>query len=214
MTAMARSLSEQAPTASSEPPTAGYAFSTDWVSFHVDLWRRTFGHLAGWPGMAILEVGCFEGRATVWMLKTLLTDPSARITCVDTFAGSFEHPLMGLDLNGIEARFDHNIRTSGDAEKVSKLKGRSGDVLRRLDLNSFDLAYIDGSHLARDVLEDAVLAFGLLKSAGFMIFDDYNWDRLRDDPRHPRFGIDAFLKVYAAELAVRHVGYQVIVQKT
>jgi hypothetical protein len=100
MTAMARSLSEQAPTASSERPTAGYVFSTDWVSFHVDLWRRTFGHLAGRPGMAILEVGCFEGRATVWMLKTLLTDPSARITCVDTFAGSFEHPLMGLDLGG------------------------------------------------------------------------------------------------------------------
>ena len=35
--------------------------------------------------------------------------------------------------------------------------------------------YVDGSHHARDVLQDAVLAWGLLRPGGYMIFDDYGW---------------------------------------
>ena len=34
---------------------------------------------------------------------------------------------------------------------------------------------MDGSHHARDVLQDAVLAWGLLRPGGYMIFDDYEW---------------------------------------
>jgi hypothetical protein len=33
----------------------------------------------------------------------------------------------------------------------------------------------DGSHRARDVLEDAVLSWPLLKVGGIMLFDDYLW---------------------------------------
>ena len=36
----------------------------------------------------------------------------------------------------------------------------------------YDIIYIDGSHEARDVLEDAVLAYRLLKIGGLLIFDD------------------------------------------
>ena len=36
-----------------------------------------------------------------------------------------------------------------------------------------DLIYIDGSHLAKDVLSDAILSWKLLKPSGVMIFDDY-----------------------------------------
>jgi hypothetical protein len=39
----------------------------------------------------------------------------------------------------------------------------------------FDLIDVDGSHLAADVLQDAVLSFHLLRSAGLPIFDDCLW---------------------------------------
>jgi len=38
---------------------------------------------------------------------------------------------------------------------------------------NYDIVYIDGSHVANDVLQDAVLVWQLVKVGGFMIFDDY-----------------------------------------
>ncbi len=43
----------------------------------------------------------------------------------------------------------------------------------------FDVVYVDASHMAGDVLSDAVLAWKLLAPGGIMIFDDYAWSSLR-----------------------------------
>jgi hypothetical protein len=58
------------------------------------------------------------------------------------------------------------------------------------------LKLIDGCHWTANVLEDAVLAFPLLKPAGIMAFDDYLWD----DPEcnqegRPKEAVDAFLAI-------------------
>jgi hypothetical protein len=42
---------------------------------------------------SILEIGCYEGRATCWMLENLLANDGS-ISCVDTFQGSEEHQNM------------------------------------------------------------------------------------------------------------------------
>lgn len=189
------------------------SLTTDWFSIHTKSWRGHLARFVGQPRLAFVEVGCFEGRATTWLLENVLTHPTCRIDCIDTFEGSFERKPMGVDLAGIEARFDNNVRVSGHEYKVTKLNGRSSVCLRTLELERYDFAYIDGSRLARDILEDAVLASGLLKPGALMIFDDYNWDRLKGDPQHPKVGIDAFLRVYEDVLRVIEVGYQVVVQK-
>ena len=45
------------------------------------------------------------------------------------------------------------------------------------DLNKcFDFIYIDGSHIAKDVLTDACMAWPLLMPKGLMVFDDYMWE--------------------------------------
>ena len=139
-----------------------YRDTTDWFSAHTTAWTRHLAFLAGRPGLHFLEVGCFEGRASVWLLENILTHESSRLDCVDSFAGSFEHGEMGVDVGGAEARFDHNVRLAG-ANKVTKLKGSSQEILRRLPPNFYHLAYIDGSHLACDVLEDAILSLRLLR---------------------------------------------------
>jgi predicted O-methyltransferase YrrM len=190
-----------------------YDFTQDWFSGNIETWQEYLGPLAGQPGLRFLEIGCFEGRTTVWLLKHILTDERARITCIDTFAGSVEYWQRGLSGSPIEQRFDHNVRVSPAPRKVEKIKERSCVALRTLPFESFDVVYVDGSHLAPDVLEDAVLAFPLLKPGGLMIFDDYEWSKLPGETRNPKLGIDAFLRVYAEQHELLLKAYQVILRK-
>jgi hypothetical protein len=105
----------------------------------------------------------------------------------------------------------------------------SQEVLRKLPLNSFDIIYIDGSHIASDVLEDVVLSWRLLKTGGIIIFDDYHLVYLNSfacayqagvmsgayfNPSfNPKVGIDAFLSAFEPKIKILHKEYQVIVEK-
>lgn len=192
--------------------TAELTFTQDWFSSNVDNWRKYLSHLAGQPDLCFLEIGCFEGRATVWLLQNILTHETSRIWCIDTFTGNLEHRDRGLSLDGIEGRFDHNIRSIGCDRRVTKVRGRSAEALRPLPLRSYDFVYIDGSHLAADVLEDAVLSFRLLKPGGIMIFDDYEWRKYADPLWAPKPAIDAFLGIYAGQYDLVLKNYQVILE--
>ena len=58
----------------------------------------------------------------------------------------------------------------------------------------YDYIYIDGSHMPKWVLIDAVLSWDLLKKGGLMIFDDYK--HIEEKPPQSRpTGID-FLDNY------------------
>ncbi len=75
------------------------------------------------------------------------------------------------------------------------------------------MIYIDGSHVAKDVMADALLSWHLLKPEGFLIFDDYAWDHYPDPTLTPRLAIDAFLSMFSQDIQVLHKAYQVIVQR-
>jgi predicted O-methyltransferase YrrM len=194
----------------------GYQFTSDWFSYHTHNWNCFLPQkFANVPSLNFLEIGSWEGRSTCWLLENVLTHESARITCVDTFAGSVEHSAMGYDSNllqTIESRFDFNVALTGYPEKVRKIVGSSQEVLRSLPLNSYDLIYIDGSHIASDVLEDAILSWRLLRKNGWMMFDDYDWPAPHDY-YHPKIGVDAFLSAFGNKVNILHKFYQVILEK-
>jgi predicted O-methyltransferase YrrM len=77
----------------------------------------------------------------------------------------------------------------------------------------YDFIYIDGSHIAKDVLTDACMAWPLLKKQGIMVFDDYLWGDPRDILHRPKPAIDTFMNLFAEEVDVVHIGYQMIVRK-
>jgi predicted O-methyltransferase YrrM len=183
-------------------PMEAYAFTTDWFGGHIPVWKTHLAHLAGQADVQCLEIGSYEGRAVVWLLGNILTHPTARIDCIDPYL-----------VPGTEERFDHNVRTALGQEKVRKLKGYSHVILRTLASESYDMIYIDGSHTAYNVLEDAVLSFRLLKPAGILIFDDYDWYAHDDPLLQPKIAVDAFLDIYQREIEVLHRGYQVISRK-
>ncbi len=189
------------------PPADGY--TQDWFTYNVPVWERLLAPLVGKPVHA-LEIGVFEGRSTVWLMDHILTHPTASLMWVDTFSGGSDH--AGLDLTGLETRFRANTARFGS--RVYGQVGRSQDVLRGLTGERFDLAYLDGSHEAADVLADAVLTWPLLKTGGILAFDDYGWRQFPEPERCPALGIDAFLGAMRGRYEDIYRGYQIWVRKT
>jgi len=105
-------------------------------------------------------------------------------------------------------RFTNNIRESGQQAKVivhQNLSWRPLVELIRTGIRA-DFVYVDDSHQAPDVLEDAVLSFRILKVGGVMICDDYLWSWEqpgRDDILNsPKLAIDAFTNIYRRKMAI------------
>lgn len=181
-----------------------YQFTGDFFSWNIPLWRQVLAPLVGRPELRYLEIGIAEGRSLLWMLENVLTHPSSRATGIDPF-------LIG----GTEQRFRENLEASGASSRVEVIKGFSEDVLPGLEPRSYDLIYIDGSHLAGDVLEDAVLTWRLLRAGGLVIHDDYMWKYDDEEPPdvRPMVAVDAFITGHRNEVEVLHRGRQVILRK-
>jgi hypothetical protein len=179
-----------------------YTFTTDWFTYHIPNWTRILKDMKGKPDLTYLEIGTWEGRSFFWVLDNILTHPSSKAIGIDTFDGD------------VEQRFRDNIRHSGQASKITVIKGASQQKLRELDLNSVDLIYIDGDHRSREVLMDAILSWDLLKENGILIFDDYKWFFDFPMEMRPEFAIDVFLTLFQNELQVLINDYQLIVRKT
>jgi len=185
-----------------------YRFSEDWFSNHIPIWSEVLKRLSP---RRILEVGCYEGRATSYLIETCSAFGPLHVDCVDTWAGSADLPAVKMA--GVEQRFDDNVRLAiaraANSVNLRKMKEPSGTALAGLVSRGeelFDLIYIDGSHTAPDVLIDAVLGFQLLRVGGVMIFDDYLWSMespLSADPLNmPKPAIDAFATIFMRKARV------------
>jgi hypothetical protein len=184
---------------SSPAPVPGpYDFSDDWFSDRIPIFERFLGGLKDQP-CRLLEIGSYEGRSAAWLINNVATHSSSVVETIDAQENQRLRP---------------NLAATGHSDRIKFHLGLSAAVLRTLPLESYDFAYIDGSHWTVNVLEDAVHAFGLLKAGGIMAFDDYLWD----DPRwnqegRPKEAVDAFLAIYADKIDLLDRGYQVWIRK-
>jgi predicted O-methyltransferase YrrM len=120
----------------------------------------------------------------------------------------------------VYATFKKNIRAftsiTSTKSKVTPIRASSRNALTSPKLlkqaQQFDVIYIDADHHSASVMEDAVLAFPLLKPGGLLIFDDYTYSKERDN-RCPKQAIDAFINAYAEQVHVKTARWQVVVQK-
>ena len=191
-----------------------YQYTKDWFSCSPGVWEQLIPHLPARKNF--LEIGSFEGRSAVWIVQYMMED-GGELICVDTWEGGAEH--VNGEMSGAEDRFKHNIDLiMGNFvdRDVQPIKSTSVDALGNLISykKHFDFIYIDGSHLAKDVLTDACMAWPLLKPKGFMVFDDYSWK----PPgftllQRPKVAVDAFINMFEDELQIAHSGYQLIVRK-
>lgn len=196
-----------------------YEFTTDWFSWHVDIWKTIFSQTGIVPSN-VLEIGCYEGRSTVWIMENLMAGRDSLLVAVDAWSGADEAEQRRMA--EVEARFDRNIAIASrrqPAVRVEKAKGKSVDSLSALlsqgRKNSFDFIYVDGSHKASDVLSDLVLAFYLCRAGGLIFCDDYLWEMSNDLPEAPKLAIDNFVACFHRKLRIiPERNYQLYLQKT
>lgn len=186
-----------------------YIFSEDWFSSNISTWENTLYVFANKPNLNFLEIGSYQGRSAVWLMENILTHPSSKLTCIDTFEG--DDYYTNAQKYNIEGLFDHN--TSRFASQITKLKGNSLQHLKQLN-EQYDFIYIDGDHRAKGILQDAILAHQLLKKNGIMIFDDYEGgDYINEPDKYPKYAVDTFVHFFKDEYIIVNMGYQMILQK-
>jgi len=197
-----------------------YQFTKDWFNWAPEVWTQLIPMLPerAEEGRCFLEIGSFEGRSTVWIMENMMQDGD-EIHCVDTWEGGEEHSAE--DMAAVEKRFSHNIGVAVNKfpdrvaiwQKGTSTRNLAG-IIQYEGEGGFDFIYIDGSHIAKDVLTDACMAWPLLKPKGLMVFDDYLWSpSARDILHRPKAAIDAFTNLFAEEVEIVHVGYQLVVRK-
>ena len=158
-------------------------YTADYFSKNIGRFSKFLQHLDAGP-CHLLEIGCFEGRSTRWLLDHIAVHPESTVSCVDIY-------WQPLFLSNMKGQF-----------KVNLHEGPSRAILPTLPRQHFDFIYVDGSHETIDVLEDAVLSFRLLKTGGILGFDDYRWkNKERGQKRNvPKPAIDAFRKIYKRKI--------------
>ena len=191
-----------------------YQYTKDWFNWAPRVWEQLIPHLP--ERKNFLEIGSFEGRSAVWTVQHMMED-GGEIVCIDTWEGGAEH--VNDEMSGAEDRFKHNINLimkNFVDRTVQPIKSTSVEALGDLiaQRKEFDFIYIDGSHIAKDVLTDACMSWPLLKDKGFMVFDDYMWRPPGfTQLQRPKIAVDTFINMFEDELIVTHVGYQLIVRK-
>ena len=191
-------------------------FTNNWFgSFGAPIWKSLLPQL---KPKRVLEVGSYEGRSVCFLIERNTWADEIEVHCIDTWEGSFEHKTSGINMRSVENRFDANVdlvcRKTDSSVKLRKHKGSSDLILSGLLANGFsnyfDFVYVDGSHQAKDVLFDAVLAFKLVKVGGIIGFDDYTWSENlnygKDPLRCPKMAIDAFTNIFFRNIRYLNTG--------
>jgi len=101
-----------------------YRFIVDFFGYVIPFWEKLFKDL-GWyqthRPLKALEIGCFEGRSTTWLLDFVLTSKDSELFSCDTFEGSLEH--KDRDTSNLEQRFRQNVAASSSQASVRVFKG-------------------------------------------------------------------------------------------
>jgi cephalosporin hydroxylase len=176
---------------------------SNWENFHsqhIPVWEEQLRELKFKENNVGIEIGSYCGGSAVWCLENIINKDSGKLYCIDIEETDY---------------LKNNLQPY---KNVQFIKGNSLDILRTLSHNGVskefaDYVYVDGSHIAKNVLEDAVLSWELLKQDGIIIFDDYGWGYDRPDTEKPSTAIDAFMYIYNGLYEIKKTGWQIFLKK-
>jgi predicted O-methyltransferase YrrM len=131
----------------------------------------------------ILEVGSWAGRSAVTWARALAEhNVKGLVVCVDHWKryldvdqndeAVYREMTSAVEADRIYELFRHNIRVSGNADRVVWIRADSGDILPHLAPGTFQIAFIDASHRYEDVVRDIRHATVLVADGGILCGDD------------------------------------------
>ena len=131
----------------------------------------------------VLEIGSWAGMSTLtWVIAMRKYFKEGNIDCIDSWepyfnldidTGNVYHTMsQALEKGQIYNLFQHNIKSTGIDDSVHILLGKSRSILPALENNTYDIVYIDGSHLFDDVSFDINEAKRIVKDGGLICGDD------------------------------------------
>lgn len=119
---------------------------------------------------AIVEIGSWQGRSTVWLGKGSNRGHGATVYAVDPHTGSLEHQKEGKKVWTFDA-FKENIRRCGVEDVVHPLVMTSQEAARQFD-RPIGLLFIDGLHDYESVKADLESWFPHLAEGARVAFHD------------------------------------------
>ena len=156
-----------------------YFFTLDIFSHRIEVWKKQLASLIGTENISALEVGFYQGMSACWLLDTVLTADTARLTCID---------------ENYNAKLANNITKTGAEAKATLLDGDTHKLLNDLAANSFDLINLqDRCKLIDHMEKTTALAWKLLKPKGLIILNYYGWRNPGNAQENPKIGINRFL---------------------
>lgn len=115
----------------------------------------------------IIEIGAYKGKSTVSM-GLACKNTKKVIYSIDTWDGN-ETDFGERDFYNI---WQKNISESSISRHVIPLKGKSHEQLQKIQDNSIDFVFIDGSHQFLDVMQDFLICFNKAKIGAQIAFHD------------------------------------------
>ena len=133
--------------------------------------------------LEILEVGSCAGASAIsWASALKKLGLGGHVTCVDPWLPYFDSEKeTGRHYDNMNRAaksgliyqlFRHNVSSSGFGKTILAKRGKSCAILPKLQAQSFDIVYLDGSHVLEDVLFDLREAKRLIRSGGIVCGDD------------------------------------------
>ena len=109
-----------------------------------------------------VEVGCYAGGSACLMLQR----PNTNVISIDLGHPIHESVVHAnvLKLNKHNNSYNYLKGNSQTYEMVDRLKELTNEI---------DILFIDGDHSYQAVINDFMLYEGLVKSGGYIVFDDY-----------------------------------------
>ena len=158
---------------------------------------RTFG-----SDLNCIEIGSWEGRSAIYIADNMMGNGT--LTLID----------LGVKIKTLYK----NLQQHPKSKNFEILQGDSFDILSKLSdkKESYHFIFIDGSKFSCDNLYSLLVAERILKKGGFIIVDDYRWNRTyeKNERETPKFGVDLFLKTTLLCEPYDLTGYQAIIMKT
>ena len=172
-----------------------FRFTTDWFCGNEKHFSRYLTHLVDMP-CQILEIGSYEGRATVWLLENIATHPQAR-----DHLHRFERAIV----------IPANVSWPRDRRKKFACKWALSDLLRSFPSNTFRFYLCRWRpRLGVKFWKTPCFHFSLAQACrhhGVLMITNGRTRATLDGL--PKPAINAFLSIYKRKITVLMKGYQV-----